>query len=162
MMKQKLYAFLLAAVAGSLLLTTGCMGTNAVTQKVRKANLKVVENRWGREGVFLGLNILWVYRICTVADLLVFNSIEFWTGENVINGQSPLVDMPIEEVREKIGIDVNMAQIERMNDHEAKLYLGFDNGDHLSFDVLRSDEEYTVSYLGREFYRGELEHVAVQ
>lgn len=135
-------------------ITTGCMGRNALTQKVRKANLRVTENRWGREATFLGLSIIWVYRICTVCDLLIFNSIEFWTGENVINGKTPLVEMPMHEVKEKFGFnDVKKAEYERLSATEAKLYLDFEDGDKLTFDVIRDGDSYTVSYLGKEFYK---------
>ena len=134
----------------------GCMGTGGLGGKVKKFNLEVTEHRWGREAVFLGLHIIWVYRICTVLDLLVFNSIEFWSGENPINGKSPLVDIPLETVK-KMGMnDVNKAQIERLTADKAKLYIDFTNGDKISFDVDRTDDQYTVSYLGKEFFNGSI------
>jgi len=146
---------LIVILAGTVL--SGCMGTNAVTAKIRKGNLCVVENRWGREGIFLGLNILWVYRIGLIADLLVFNSIEFWNGESIINGRPALVNMPIEEVRKAFGEDVHMAQVERLNDTEAKMYVCFDNGDRVTFDVSRTNDEYSICYLGQEYYKGKLQ-----
>jgi hypothetical protein len=79
----------------------GCMGHMGLTQKVKKVNLKVTENRWGREGIFLGFQILWVYRISALVDLLVLNSIEFWSGENPVNHQPALVNIP-KEVLEQI------------------------------------------------------------
>ena len=81
-MTKKLTLFALA-----LATLTGCMGRGALGKKVMKWNLEVVEHRWAREGVFLGLWITLVYPICAILDLLIFNSIEFWTGENPINGQ---------------------------------------------------------------------------
>lgn len=150
---------MLRGVIAALLLvamTTGCLGRNGLTRKVKKFNLSVTENRWGREGTFLGLQVLWVYRICTVLDLLVFNSIEFWSGENPINGESPIVDLPMSEV-EKISFnDVEKARIQRLSSTEAKLYLDFQNGDELTFDVLRTDETYTIGYQGREFFQGQI------
>lgn len=68
-------------------LLMGCMGTGAVNGKVKEFNLKAVENRWGREGTFLALSVLWVYGVCEVLDLFIFNSIEFWSGSNFINGK---------------------------------------------------------------------------
>ena len=135
------------------------MGTGGLTGKVKKFNLEVTEHRWGREGTFLALHILWVYRVCTLLDLLVFNSIEFWTGENPINGKSPLVDIPMETVN-KMGMhDVNKAQIQRLTANKAKLYINFDNGDKISFDVIRKEKNYTVSYLGKQFFSGSIEDV---
>ncbi|WP_154116014.1 DUF3332 domain-containing protein [Vibrio cincinnatiensis] len=76
---------------------TGCMGQMATTGLVTKANLKVVDNRYAREGLFLLLAP--VYGLASVADLLIFNSIEFWTGTNIITGKSPaVVDMPADAI----------------------------------------------------------------
>jgi hypothetical protein len=108
----------------------------------------------GPRGPVPRLQVLWIYRISTVLDLFIFNSIEFWTGKNPINGKSPLVEVPLSEV-EKIGFqELERAQVELVSENEAKLHLDFDNGDRMAFDVLREDETYTVSYQGRTFFEG--------
>jgi uncharacterized protein DUF3332 len=143
---------LLAAVSGSL--STGCMGTQGLTGKVKRFNLDATENRWGREGIYLLFSVAWIYRICTVLDLFIFNSIEFWSGKNVINGKSPLVDVPASKVEQMGFRDLEKAQVELVSQNDAKLYLDFQNGDHLTFDVHRDQASYTVSYLGRVFFQG--------
>jgi hypothetical protein len=146
-----------AVVALSLLaMATGCMGTQGLGGQVKKFNLNVTENRWGREGVFFALNVLWVYRICTVLDLFIFNSIEFWSGSNPINGRSPLVDVPPSEVQKMGFREINKAQVERLSESEAKLYLDFENGDRMSLDVARDGDGYAVSYLGRVLFEGQV------
>lgn len=150
MVRKVLLALLLVTVS------TGCLGRAALTKKVKQANLEVTENRYGREGIFLGLSVLWVYRVCTVLDLLVFNSIEFWSGENPINGASPLVDVPMSQVKEMGLNDVDRARIERVSANDAKLYLEFKSGDNITLDVTREDKKYTVSFLGKEVFKGEL------
>jgi len=150
MFKKVMLALVLVA------LSTGCLGRSALTQKLKRGNLSLTENRYGREGIFLGLQVLWVYRICTIADLLVFNSVEFWSGENPINGASPMVDIPLSKVKEMGFNDVERARVERLTANDAKLYLEFEDGDRITLDVTRENENYTVSYLGKEFFRGEL------
>ena len=151
MIKKLLFASLTAVML------TGCMGRNALTQKVLKFNLKATEGRWGREFIFLGLNIILVYPICSLLDMFVFNSIEFWSEENPINGQSPLVDVPRSEI-DKLGFsNVEKAQVERVSSTEAKMHLDFLNGDHVTFDVLRDEMNYTVCYRGVEFYKGTIQ-----
>ena len=144
-------------LATCILLTTGCMGHMGVTQNVKKGNLSITEHRWGREGVFLGFTVLWVYRISALLDLIIFNSVEFWSGENPITKQPALVNIP-KETLEKIfeERDIEVAQIQRINDTEAKMYLAFSNGDKMTFDVVRSNDTYSVSYLGRQFYTGQI------
>jgi hypothetical protein len=143
-------------VAGimSVMMLGGCMGRNALVGKVMKWNLETADSRWGREGVFVGLWITLVYPICAVLDLLIFNSIEFWSGENNLNGKSPVVDMPKEEVQ-KLGLNgVDSARVERLTETKANLYIDFSNGDSATFDVIRTDSSYSVSYMGVEFYNG--------
>jgi hypothetical protein len=143
-------------IAGILALTmfSGCMGRGALVGKVMKWNLETADSRWGREGIFVGLWITLVYPICSILDLFIFNSIEFWSGENNLNGKSPVVDMPKEEVQ-KLGMNgVDRARIERLSDTTANLYIDFTNGDSATFDVVRVESDYTVSYGGVQFYQG--------
>jgi Domain of unknown function (DUF3332) len=66
--------------------TTACIGRMATSGVVRKFNLSVAESKWGRELVFLCLYIIPVYPIAGAIDLIIVNSIEFWTGTNPIDG----------------------------------------------------------------------------
>lgn len=158
-MKRSPLALALVSVL-SASMSTGCMGTSGLSGNLKEFNLEVVENRYGREGIFFVLNVVWVYRICTILDLFIFNSIEFWSGKNPLNGKSPLVDVPMSEV-EKIGFrDLERAQVELVAEDAAKLHLDFRNGDHMAFDVIRDEDGYTVSYLGRVFFEGKVEPAA--
>jgi hypothetical protein len=151
--KRASVALALASVLGGSA-STGCMGTAGLSENLKEFNLEVVENRYGRASIFFVLNVVWVYRICTILDLLVFNSIEFWSGKNMLNGRSPLVDVPISEAQ-KIGLrDLDRAQVELVAENTAKLHLDFANGDHMTLDVLRDDDRYTVRYLDRVLFEG--------
>ena len=148
-MRIKIIAGILA-----LMMCSGCMGHGALTSKVVRWNLETVDSRWGREGVFLGLWVTLVYPVCFILDLFIFNSIEFWSGENAINGKSPVVDMPKEQVL-KLGINgIDRARVERLSETKANLYIDFTNGDSATFDVIRDGSNYSVSYLGVAFYKG--------
>jgi hypothetical protein len=145
------------AITGLILpvLLSGCMGHFGLRGKLLKFNLSAVENRWGREGLF----VLFFpgYAICTFVDILFLNSIEFWSGKNPINGRSPLVDIPKSEIP-KLGLEhVEVAQIERRSDTQTYLYVEFENGDRATFDVVRDGDTYTVSYAGVEFFKGSVD-----
>ena len=62
--------------------SVGCIGGNAVFHKVHEFNRGVSDNKFIQEIVFLVFNILPVYGIAWFGDLIIFNSIEFWTGDN--------------------------------------------------------------------------------
>ena len=83
----KLVAVLTMSLA---IISSGCIGNFGLSGKVRKFNLEQTQDRWGREILFVILYIIPVYGFAGLADIIVFNSIEFWTGKNPING-SPSV-----------------------------------------------------------------------
>ena len=59
----------------------GCIGSFKLTNKVLKWN-QSVSNKFVNEILFLVLHIIPVYPITIFVDILVINSIEFWTGKN--------------------------------------------------------------------------------
>lgn len=84
----------MVAVVASLTTTlSACVGSNAVTDKVMQFNLEVVDNRYARGGV----NILLfpVYALTLAVDVVVFNSLEFWTGKNPLNGSPHIFDSEV-------------------------------------------------------------------
>ncbi|MGY3877652.1 DUF3332 domain-containing protein [Aeromonas enteropelogenes] len=95
-LQRKGRAMALLAVVATMGLS-GCMGQMGLSSMVTKGNLSVVDNRYGRAGVFILLSP--VYGLAATADLFVFNTIEFWTGKNPITGKSPaLVDQKLDAV----------------------------------------------------------------
>ncbi len=85
-MKKRLVALTMAlALIASF--STACIGKFALTGKVREWNLETVDGRWERWFLFLGLYIIPVYPFAGMGDMLVVNSMEFWTGENPVSGQ---------------------------------------------------------------------------
>lgn len=75
---------LAAAVIGSSVLLTGCIGKFALTDKLYTWNKKVDSERWVNEGVFLAFLVVQVYTVAVFADGVIFNSIDWWTGKNPI------------------------------------------------------------------------------
>ncbi|EOW6613222.1 DUF3332 domain-containing protein [Vibrio fluvialis] len=118
-MKRKTLVIAMAVGLGVSSLT-GCMGQMATTGLVTKFNLEVVDNRYGREGLFLLLSP--VYGIASIVDLFIVNAVEFWTGTNPISGKSPaVVDRPADtmlKVNDKL--DSSMTETPLGNNSEIK------------------------------------------
>lgn len=70
-------------VAGSLAFS-GCYGPFRLTTKLHAWNDQVSNKKFVKELVFLGMCILPAYEVCMLGDGLIFNSIEFWGGNNPI------------------------------------------------------------------------------
>lgn len=83
-MKSIVCITLIAAVAG-------CYGPFRLTKKLHAWNGQLGD-KWVNEAVFLGLNIIPVYGFAALADAIVTNSIEFWTGKNPITASRSIKD----------------------------------------------------------------------
>ncbi len=70
-----------AIVLGTSLLFSSCIGSFGLHNRLLSWN-KDVGNKFVNELVFLAFNIVPVYPICYLTDILVINSIEFWSGSN--------------------------------------------------------------------------------
>lgn len=82
-------AIAVVLLIGFLSATTACYGPFNLTKTLHKWNGQIkgsgqVTDKWMRELVFLGLVILPVYEFAALGDAIIFNSIEFWTGDNPI------------------------------------------------------------------------------
>ncbi len=90
---MKKYKIAVAAIllAGASMTFTSCVGSFAMTNKVLSWN-KQVGNKFVNELVFFAFWILPVYEVTSLADLLVINSIEFWSGTNPMTASTKTVD----------------------------------------------------------------------
>ena len=82
---------------------TGCIGQFGLSQQVRKFNLEVSEDRWGREIVFVALYVIPVYPFAGLIDILILNSVEFWKGKNPITDQPSVTPISFHEVESEDG-----------------------------------------------------------
>ena len=78
----------LAACLVAGLMMSGCFGQFALTRKLYNWNASVGD-KWANELVYLiAAHLIPVYGIAGLADALIINSIEFWTGENPVHSAS--------------------------------------------------------------------------
>ena len=82
-------AVVLAVLAGTTL--SSCVGSFALTNRVLAWNNRV-GSKFVNELVFFAFWVLPVYEVTSIADLLVINSIEFWSGNNPLTASTKAVD----------------------------------------------------------------------
>jgi hypothetical protein len=80
MRKIKSILAILLVVSFSFLIS-GCYGSFALTKKVYNWN-GTMGDKFVKEAVFLGLNIIPVYGVAAFIDGIFLNAVEFWTGSN--------------------------------------------------------------------------------
>ncbi len=63
---------------------SSCIGSFALHNKLLSWNGEVTSNKYVNNLIYWALWIVPVYEVCLLADGLVLNTIEFWTGDNPI------------------------------------------------------------------------------
>ena len=91
-MKKFVTRAIIIALIGSTGILSGCYGPFRLTTKLHQWNGNVSNKKFVNELVFLGLCILPAYGLCTLGDVLIFNSIEFWGGQNPITMKDGQID----------------------------------------------------------------------
>ena len=90
-MKKKYLSVALVMALASSMMFTSCIGSFSLTNKLLDWN-KSVSSKFVNEIVFVAFWVLPVYEISALADVLVINSIEFWTGSNPVAQGKKVVD----------------------------------------------------------------------
>ena len=87
-MKRKIHtvSIALALVSVLSLSSVSCYGPFNLTRQLHYANGEM-EGEWAQEGVFVLMVFFPAYLFAAMGDMIVFNSIEFWSGENPIDVQ---------------------------------------------------------------------------
>ncbi len=74
---------MIASVLVIAFLATGCTGSFNLTRKVNNFHRSQTD-KWADELCFLLVALTPIYGLATFADAIIFNSIEFWTGDNPV------------------------------------------------------------------------------
>lgn len=80
-MKKIVFKSALFLTLGTVTLSS-CIGSFGLTNSVLSWNKRATGNKFLNELIFIVISP--AYAVCSVADLFVLNSIEFWTGDKVI------------------------------------------------------------------------------
>lgn len=94
-MKKNKMTLVCAVLAGSLLFTS-CIGSFKMWNGLKDWN-QGVGDKFVNELVFIALHIVPVYEIAYLADLVVLNTIEFWSGSN------PMASNEVKEIKGENG-----------------------------------------------------------
>ncbi len=82
-MKRKSLTLLVSITVVCSVLFSSCIGSFALSNKLLDWN-RNIDSKFVNELVFIAFWIVPVYEISMLADVLVINSIEFWSGSNPV------------------------------------------------------------------------------
>lgn len=135
MKKHYLSVAVVTALAGSMLFTS-CIGNFALTKKLLGWN-KQIGNKFVNELVFFAFWVIPVYEVTALADVMVLNSIEFWSGTNPIAQGKSMIDG--KDGRYLVECDGKGYTITSENDGSV-VRLDFDSNEH-SWSVVTENGE---------------------
>lgn len=141
-MKKRNITLLTAATLACSLTFSSCIGSFGLTNKLLSWNQRI-NSKFVNELVFVAFHIIPVYEISCLADFLVINAIEFWSGDN------PVADAgKIETVKTDDGIYTVETQkdgyhIEKEGEEDSGVDLVF-NQEENSWSVKAGDTSYQL------------------
>lgn len=94
-MKRKL-SFAAVALAMTVLLSS-CIGSFGLTNKVKDWNESVTDSKFVNELLFIAMHIVPVYEVTMFVDGVVLNSVEFWTGNSLVDAENADEVVAVEE-----------------------------------------------------------------
>ena len=118
MKKNKLNMALAITLAATLCFSS-CIGSFKLTNKVLSWN-EGIGNKFVNELVFIAFHIIPVYELTVAADAIILNSIEFWSGENIIAKSST------KEVKGENG-DIYLVKTDKRRLHDYQYSRQLDN-----------------------------------
>ncbi len=141
-MKKNILRSAVALLLCASIMGTSCIGSFQLTNRLLGWN-KTVGNKFINELVFFAFWILPVYEVTSLADILVLNSIEFWSGRN------PMGDTASERVVESSGGEHFLVKSDadgydiRNLETEQTMRLDYDSED-MSWNVEYNGERHTL------------------
>jgi len=110
-MRKSFKAATLAAALFLGSLTPACYGPFNATRNLWHWNGQI-EGKWGQEGVFLLLTIIPVYELFALGDSLIFNSIQFWGGDNPIKLTADAPSAEVDQVACLVGLPISVQTLQ--------------------------------------------------
>lgn len=75
---------IIASALSLTLLNSSCLGSFNAVSNLKAWNDQATDNEFVNNAIFWGLNIIPVYGLFLLGDVLIFNVLEFWTGSNPV------------------------------------------------------------------------------
>ncbi len=139
-MKRKSFNLLFVAAVASCVLFSSCIGSFRLTNKLLDWN-RGVDSKFVNELIFIAFHIVPVYPIAIMADALVINSIEFWTGDNPVADVGTVKTIETEDGVYTVETKANGYQIQK--DGENTVDLVFNKEDN-SWNVEAEGESHKL------------------
>ena len=152
-MKRKTKVAGMALLLACSISFQSCIGSFSLTNKVLTWN-RQVSNKFVNELVFFAFWVLPVYEVTMAADLLVINSIEFWSGNKPLEANNQVIDSENGQyfiAVNETGYDIigpDGKHIQFIYDKDSNLW-SFSSENFEKIDFLKFEDENTIKILDK-------------
>lgn len=151
-MKKTRMMAICAVLSGSLLFSS-CIGSFGLWSNLKDWN-QGIGNKFVNEIVFLAFHIVPVYEVAYLADILVLNSIEFWSGSNPVAEVGSIRTIKSQNGNYAIRTNEDGYTITKEGEEGKELNLVYNpekrtwnaEAEGQSFELIRMNEDGTISY----------------
>src|SRR5690606_14147160 len=130
---------LMCSVLASAFLFTSCLGSFSAWNGLKDWNEDASDNKFVNNAIFWGLNIIPVYGLFYLGDVVIFNLIEFWSGDNPIGMNEGEMQ---EQIVEKNGIQYALTATK--NQMKIKVLSGEREGNELTLVYEPADKSWNA------------------
>ena len=141
-MKKKSVTLLVAAALASSITFSSCIGSFGLTNKLLSWN-QSINSKFVNELVFVAFHIIPVYEISCLADLLVLNSIEFWSGNSPVADAGKTETIKTDDGTYTVETQKNGYHIEKEGEDNTSIDLVY-NQEENSWSVKAGDNTYQL------------------
>lgn len=141
-----------SALSGSLLLSS-CIGSFGLWSNLKDWN-QGLGNKFVNEIVFFAFHVIPVYEVAYLADVLVLNSIEFWSGSNPVAEAGTVKTIQGTDGEYMVRTNEDGYTITKKGEEDKQLDLVYNAENHTwnavtegeSFELITMNEDGTVSF----------------
>ena len=141
-MKKKSFTLVVAAALAGSMTFTSCIGSFGLTNKLLNWNHSI-DSKFVNELVFIAFHIIPVYEISCLADILVINSIEFWSGSNPVADVGTVKSVDTENGTYMVETKADGYHIEKEGEEDAAVDLVYNQEDN-SWNVTANGEMHKL------------------
>lgn len=141
-MKKFKGSVVVAVLCGSILFSS-CIGSFSLFNKVKDWNMGL-SNKFVNELVFIAFNIIPVYPVVGAVDVLVLNTVEFWSGRQLVSEDIKTIDgTTVQRTENGYNITKDGETVALVFNAENNSW-GYQDGDNVK-EVIRFNENGTAT-----------------
>ena len=141
-MKKKSLTLAVAATLAASMTFSSCIGSFGLTNKLLSWN-QSINSKFVNELVFIAFHIIPVYEITILSDILVLNSIEFWSGNSPVADAGKTQNVETENGIYTVETKADGYHIEKAGEEDKAIDLVY-NSQEESWSVKSNGEMYKL------------------